>query len=429
MVAAPSVATTRPSSLALGGSEVRLFFGATAILALHAAVDSFVAPEPGTAPADHLLRGLVAIGLLALAAAGYPRLPAGARAALAGVFGVLALEGATLAVADARAVGPRGEDWTGFLLVPVGLFLLALAATLLWRSRKGGRLRYLRRGAIGLATVLAAYWVLVPVAIAILATHRPRAEVAPAELGRPYEEVTIRTSDGLDLAAWYVPSRNGAAVISYPTRQGKLPQARMLARHGFGVLLVDARGYDGSEGDPNLFGWDGRRDVDAAVAWLRQRRDVEDGRIGGIGFSVGGEVLIEAAATNAALRAVVSEGAGVRSVREHLLRGARGWLSLPEAALETAAVAVMSGSPPPPSLADLVSQISPRPVFLIHAGAGAGGEELNPAYYRAASAPKTLWEIPNAGHVGGLEAQPQEYERRVVGFFDRALLADVVAPS
>ena len=32
------------------------------------------------------------------------------------------------------------------------------------------------------------------------------------------------------------------------------------------------------------------------------------------------------------------------------------------------------------------------------------------------------WLIPEAGHVGGLEARPDEYERRVSGFFDRALL-------
>ena len=155
----------------------------------------------------------------------------------------------------------------------------------------------------------------------------------PVDLGRPYEEVALRTTDGLELAAWYVPSRNGAALIAYPTRQGKLQQARMLIRHGYGLLLVDARGYDGSEGDPNAFGWEGAADIDAAVAWLQQRPDVVDGRIGGIGFSVGGEVMLEAAASNPGLRAVVSEGAGVRSVREHLLRGPRGWFSLPEAAV------------------------------------------------------------------------------------------------
>ena len=243
--------------LAVRGAAVRLdvilFSGATVIVAAHAALDSFIAPEPGTGAGDHFLRGLSTLSVLALGAVVYPRLPMGGRAALAVVLGVLALEGAALAISDATAVGARGETWTGFLLPPTGVALLAVSAAMLWRSRKRGRLRYLRRAGIAAAAVLAAYWLVVPVAIGILATHRPRADVAPADLGRPYQEATLRTSDGLDLAAWYVPSRNRAAVISYPTRRGKLEQARMLARHGYGVLLVDARGYDGSEGDANLF--------------------------------------------------------------------------------------------------------------------------------------------------------------------------------
>jgi hypothetical protein len=39
-----------------------------------------------------------------------------------------------------------------------------------------------------------------------------------------------------------------------------------------------------------------------------------------------------------------------------------------------------------------------------------------------AGAPKQLWEIPGAGHTGGLETRPREYERRVIGFLDEALL-------
>lgn len=408
--------------LARARADVALFLGAASILALHAAVDSYLAPEPGTGPGDHVLRGTATFAVLALAALAYPRLSAGGRAALSATFGVLALEGAALAIADARAVGARGEDWTGFLLLPTGAALCASSVVLLWRSRKPGRFRYARRAGIAVAAALVAYWVVVPVAIGVLATHRPRAAVQPADLGRPYEEVAVRTSDGLRLAAWYVPSRNGAAIVSYPTREGKLAEARMLARHGYGVLLLDARGYDGSEGDPNVFGWEGPEDLDAAVAWLGRRADVEPGRIGGIGFSVGGEAILQAAAANVGLRAVVAEGAGVRSVREDLLRGPRGWFALPASALQTAAVAVLSGTPPPPSLADVVPQIAPRPVLLVYAGRGAGGEELNPTYFEAAAEPKAIWEISEAGHNGGFEARPEEYERRVVGFFDSALL-------
>src|SRR5205085_10751590 len=172
------------------------------------------------------------------------RLPAGGRAVASLVLGALALEGAGLAVADARAAGPRGEAWSGFLLAPVGVALVALGAVLLWRSRKSGRGRHLRRAGKAVAAALACFWFVVPVGMALLATHRPRAAVTAADLGRTYEDVTLRTRGGLELAAWYVRSRNGAAVISFPTRRGKLPQARMLVRHGYGVLLLDAHGYD-----------------------------------------------------------------------------------------------------------------------------------------------------------------------------------------
>ena len=320
-----------------------------------------------------------------------------------------------------RSAAPR--TGTGFLLAPAGFALLALAGRLLWRSRKRSGNRYLRRALISVLTVVGTYWILLPVALALYATHRPRADVKPATLGVPYRLVVVRTTDGLNLTGWYAKSRNGAAVISFPTRLGKLDQARMLIRHGYGVLILDMRGYEGSDGAPNAFGWGSTKDIDAGVAWLKQQPDVREGRIGGIGFSVGGEQMLEAAAENPALKAVVSEGAGERSVRETLIRGPRGWPAVPAMTAETAALTIFSQSLPPPALTDVAAKISPRAVFVIYAGEGAGGEELNPSFYRAAKQPKGIWKIPNAHHVGGLDARPAEYERRVVGFFDRRLLA------
>ncbi len=112
----------------------------------------------------------------------------------------------------------------------------------------------------------------------------------------------------------------------------------MLVRHGYGVLALDMRGYEASEGDPNAFGWGSAADVDAAVAWLARRPEVRRGAIGGLGLSVGGEVMIEAAARNPRLRAVVSDGAGERSVRETLVRGPRAIAAVPSQAVLTAAL-------------------------------------------------------------------------------------------
>jgi dienelactone hydrolase len=196
----------------------------------------------------------------------------------------------------------------------------------------------------------------------------------------------------------------------------------MLIRHGYGVLLLDARGYDGSDGAPNMFGWGETRDIDAAVAWLKNQPDVHHAGIGGIGFSVGGEMMLEAAAQNPDLRAVVSEGAGIRSIREEFLYGARSIPAVPSQVFQTAALTVLSGTRPPPSLHDLAKQIAPRAVFLIYAEHGAGGEDLNQDFYRAAGEPKRLWRVDGAGHTGGLTAQPRAYEQRVVGFLHHALL-------
>jgi uncharacterized protein len=133
--------------------------------------------------------------------------------------------------------------------------------------------------------------------------------------------------------------------------------------------------------------------------------------------------MLQTAAHDRDLKAVVAEGAGSRSVREDMEMPGRGkWLDLPGLVMRDAALAVFSNHVPPDSLEDLSAQIAPRPVFLIFATKGTGGQELalNPKYFRAAGGPKQLWEIPEATHTGGIRARPAEYERRVVGFFDSA---------
>ena len=287
---------------------------AAAIVAVHAVTDAFIARESGVRPADHIVSGLAPLALIVAACGAFWLSRAGPRAVVSLVLGALALEGFALAVANARAVGAHGDDWTGFALAPAGFTLIVLGVVLLWRSRKRQGRWLLRRSLIGAAAVLAVYWLVIPVGIALLATHRPHEAVETVDVGRPSRSVTLQTADGLDLRGRYVTSRNGAAVIVFPGNASRAAQARALVRRGYGVLMLDMRGYANSDGDANMFGWNGRKDVDAGVAFLARRADVRDRRIGGLGFSVGGEVMLEAAAGNRALRAVVADGAGERSV-------------------------------------------------------------------------------------------------------------------
>ena len=398
-----------------------VFVLAGALIVLNILVDSFVAVRPGASRAGHVLASVVPIVLTTVAVWFNPRLKAGLRVSIASLFGALALVWGGIAVATAAQEGFGPGGITGFLLIPVGIGLLVLAAATLWRSRRHDRFRYPRAVMFMVVAILAVYWVMLPLGISAYATHRPRASLGIADLPLAYENVTVRTSDGLDLTAWYIPSKNGAAVITFP-RDWTAAHAAMLASHGYGVLMLDMRGYGEAEGDANAYGWGASRDIDAGISYLRSRTDVKAGRIGGPGLSVGGEQMIEAAARDPRLKAVVSEGAGERSVRESLLRGPRGYFALPAMAVQTAAIAVLSGDALPPSLEQLVVEVAPRPVFLIFSSNGGGGEELNPVYFAAAGQPKELWEVPGAGHTAGISGHPQEYERRVTQFFDSWLL-------
>ena len=405
-------------------TEVGLARLALAVVSLHVVDDNFLQPNPGTSAGDHLVSGLVPLGLLVLAGVVYPRLRAGARATialLAGFFGVLA---GTEAVHYTRAVGASGDDYTGLLSIPAGLLLIGLGA-----SRCGGRAEPTTD--FGGATCAGSCSsprrsssqcaVLLPFAIAYVVTHAARATVPTADLGAPYENVEFRTADGLRLKGWYIRSRNRAAVISFPGRASSQKRAKLLARHGYGVLLFDRRGEGESEGDPNTFGWHGERDIHAAVAYLQRQPDVDPGRIGGIGLSVGGEMMIEAAAESSD-----AEGDRLRG-RERPLRPGRDRERKRLAGADRQrrrdrrdrGLHEQPAAPHPeePRAEDLRRRRSSSTGNTASRPSGPRTE----AFYAAARGQKAIWEVPGLRahrRHGGTAA---EYERRVTEFFDRWL--------
>lgn len=402
------------------------FLTAVTIIATHVVDDSFVNPEPGTSAADHLLSGLVPLTALGVATAVYLRSRAGVRACTALVVGLFGIVASVEGWYYTLKVGPSGDDFTGLITIVAGVVLLVLGALTLWRSRHmNGRrwARYLRRFGVGVVGLVLLVGLVGPFMMTYTYTHIARAAVPAVDLGgAEYENVTFETSDGLELEGWYIPSRNGAAVISFPGRAATQDAARFLAEEGYGVLLFDRRGEGMSDGDPNALGWGGGKDIEAAIAFLQDQPDVDPERIGGIGRSVGGELMLEVAAEDDELKAVVSEGAGIRSFREASeIQGADKWLALPIWTSITAGTALFSNNAPPPNLIELVSKIAPRPVLLIYAEHGQGGEELSADYFEAAGDPKQVW-MTDSGHVGGYAADPDEYADRVVRFFDDALL-------
>jgi pimeloyl-ACP methyl ester carboxylesterase len=303
-------------------------------------------------------------------------------------------------------------DVTGLGMIAGGVLLVAAGLAAVAAPPRTPSRRRLIHGAGWLAgAFVIAVAVVMPYAGSLMITHAPRWEIQESSLGIPHEEVRIDASGDRTLSAWYVPSRNGAAVLvghgSGGSRERVLEEIRLLARHGYGVLAFDLFGNGESTGHSNGLGDNAQPAVDAALDYLAARAD----RIAAFGSSLGGEVLLEAAARDPRIEAVVSDGAARPEDRDE---------DNPLGRLAIHAARIVAGERPAPSLIDLMPRIAPRPVLLIAAGGDPHEIPTNRAY-RDAGPSAELYEIPEAGHTSGLAARPREYEARVTEFLERAL--------
>ena len=133
---------------------------------------------------------------------------------------------------------------------------------------------------------------------------------------------------------------------------------------------------------------------------------------------------MQVAAEDRGLKAVVADGAtggsfaDYRNLGEHA-EGAPYYLVMYTAAR------VFSGASPGEPLKDVVAKISPTPLLLIATGGSLPvGRDYNRIYADAAREPVEVWELPDVNHTAAIRERREEYERRVIGFFDKWLLSD-----
>ncbi len=112
-----------------------------------------------------------------------------------------------------------------------------------------------------------------------------------------YEEVSLTTEDGLALRAFYRSASGDLPTLVYfHGNGGSLTGAGVanaaLAERGFGVLLVEYRGYGGNPGEPSEEGL--YKDGDAAIAWL-SALGIPATQTVIVGNSIGGGVATEMA--------------------------------------------------------------------------------------------------------------------------------------
>ena len=283
--------------------ETAVFRIATGVALLHALDDAFLNRQPGVDIGQHALAAIISLvaGIAAILA--FPRLRPGIRAATSLTLGVLAIVNGALHGKHVSIDGASASDYTGVFALAAGVLLvgLGLAIPIVHRgegARTRGR-RWTYRLVAVVAGALLTYVLVFPTSAAIVTTHKYREPIG--EPPRPeYQPVSFASTDGLELSGWYRRSRNRAAVVVVHggggDRTGAVAHADLLARHGYGVLVYDSRGRGESEGTPVSFGWGWPKDVAGALAFLRDRAEIDPDRIGGLGVSTGADVLIEVAA-------------------------------------------------------------------------------------------------------------------------------------
>lgn len=371
-------------------------------------------------------RVLATLAVTALAVYAASRAWRAGRAAAALVFGIAGtaagggVAGAHLAQADLDTTAA-----VALIVATAGVFLLVWGSVALVRAMPG----WWRLLAIP-AAVTVLWFVLYPVTMAVFATNRSPGTLGPATpatYGLTYRNVAFRTADGVRLSAWYIPSRNGAAVALLPgsgsTRTAVLGQAAVLARHGFGALLVDGRGHGRSGGHAMDFGWWGDRDIAAAVGFLTRQPDVHPGKIAVLGESMGGEQALAAMGADPRIRAVVAEGVTGQQVADKgwLPKGPDGILQRGMEWVEYTTAGLLSGAPRPMSIPAAVRAAAPRPALIIAAGRVPDEPVAARWFQRAAPGSVRVWVVSGAGHTQALATSPRAWEAHVVNFLYAAL--------
>jgi dipeptidyl aminopeptidase/acylaminoacyl peptidase len=262
-----------------------------------------------------------------------------------------------------------------------------------------------------------------------------RAASAAKQFGASLTPVAITAADGVPLQAWNLRPTdwNGDAVILLhghtDNRMGMLGNAELLLRHGYAVLMPDARAHGASGGALATYGVEETDDIQKWVHWLRVSESPRC--IDGLGDSMGAAQLLQSLGSESGFCAVVAESpfadfreASYDRLGEKIHAGAWAGRTLLRPIVETGLMYAhwkygidLSQSSPESAV-----RKSHVPVLLIHGlkdtNLPSRNSEMIAEHNRERAPSVEVWEPREAGHCGASGAEPGEYERRVIGWLD-----------
>jgi uncharacterized protein len=297
------------------------------------------------------------------------------------------------------------------------------------------------RAAIGFLLAYVTLWFAVGIVVAEGVLH-PARRALSAETGSEARrlaqardarltDVSIPTRDGATLSGGSIRPRhgNGNVVILLhglgDNRAGMIGYMEMLLRHGFSVLMPDARAHGASGGQLATYGLLESRDIHEWFRWLQANQ--HPGCIFGFGESLGAAELLESLAAEPDFCAVAAESSfsSFREIgfdRVGQFFGTGPWLgsTVLRPILEVAFVYAdwrykMNFDQLSP---ERIVATPPVPVFLIH---GQNDRNIPIRHSRRIASENstlTLWEVPDTDPCGAMTTSPDDFERRVTAWFD-----------
>jgi uncharacterized protein len=267
----------------------------------------------------------------------------------------------------------------------------------------------------------------------ISAEARQAARATAEENSATLQSVQARARDGTILKAWlFQPSHgNEDAVLllhgHQDNRTGMTALAALFLRHQYLVLAPDLRAHGESGGDLGTFGLLESQDVSTWLDLLKQQTHAR--HLYALGESMGAAVLLQSLQRETRFAAVAAECpyASFREVaydRMGQLFGTTDWLGrtllrpLVESGFLYARLRYgihLADVNPARSLAG-----TKVPILLIHGTIDHNVPPRHSAIIRATAPPNLVfWSVPDAGHTGAYARWPEEFEHRVVGWFER----------
>jgi uncharacterized protein len=243
------------------------------------------------------------------------------------------------------------------------------------------------------------------------------------------ERIQVRAADNILLDGRFFRGAHSSLVILASgygdTQDQMLSIAEFLHRAGFSVLTYNSRARATSGGKYVTLGALEQQDVISLVNYAVGRSDVDRERIGILGISMGGASAILAAAKDKRLRAVVDDS-GFSDAPSVIATSFEHFIHLPAFpfAPVTIGIADLRANIDVNRVRpmDVIDEISPRPLLIIHeAGDAIVPVDNSLRNFAAARQPKHLWLLPGSGHAQAEIIAKSKYETRVTSFFEDAL--------